>query len=346
MIGEQGGNVTVLQLVRWRQIAYSFVFSTLLMSGCAPVLQRGGPIVGVPFLDQNTVTMDDGYVLPMRQWLPTGSPRAVVVAVHGFNDYSNAFTLVGPALAQREIAVFAYDQRGFGATNTRGLWPAKERAVADMLAVVGLLRQQYPKVPHYVIGDSMGAAMVIAAFSGENAPVVDGIILNAPAVWGQETFNRFYRVMLWTMAHIVPAYKVTGEGMQVTISDNREILIQMSRDPLMIRETRFDALYGLVQLMDGALAEAENLSGRVLVLYGLKDEVIPRASMCRFASRLDDSAQVMFYPNGYHLLLRDLQADRVFNDIVSWIDNGALNANTQLVSAACPSFGARAGGHT
>ena len=54
--------------------------------------------------------------LPRRVWLPDDTPpRAVILAVHGFNDYSNAFETFGTFAAGHGIAVHAYDQRGFGA---------------------------------------------------------------------------------------------------------------------------------------------------------------------------------------------------------------------------------------
>lgn len=326
------------------------------LTACAPYVQRGGPQQSPPVLATDAVVMEDGYALPLRRWLPDESidvsiegspqvePRAVLLAVHGFNDYSNAFVLAGPALAQRGIAVYAIDQRGFGATATRGLWPAQERSVADVHQTVRLLRAKHRDVPVFVLGDSMGAAVVIAAFTAEDAPPVAGVILNAPAVWGRETFNVFYRALLWTFAHTVPGYTVTGKGMQVTISDNNEILRQMSRDPLMIRDTRFDSLYGLVHLMDGALDSAPTLAGRILVLYGLKDEVIPRASMCRFVELVNPEANIVFYPQGYHLLLRDLQAATVIADIDRWVGGQVVGSPEEVVSTACHARGAAAGG--
>ncbi len=329
-------------------LRFAGIMLAALLSACAPYVQLGGPPQTTPMLAADTVVMDDGYALPLRRWLPNegqrAAPRAVLLAVHGFNDYSNAFVLAGPALADRGVAVFAIDQRGFGATPTRGFWPAEDRAVSDIHQTVRLLRSVYSGVPVYVLGDSMGAAMVIAAFTADAAPPVDGVILNAPAVWGRDTFNVFYRMLLWTFAHTVPGYTVTGKGVQVTISDNRDILRQMSRDPLMIRETRFDALYGLVHLMDRALDRAPQLDGRVLVLYGLKDEVIPRPSMCRFVERVNPRATVRFYPQGYHLLLRDLQAANVIADIDEWMAGQGIGSTLETISRACPSRGAAAGG--
>ena len=62
-----------------------------------------------------TTSADDGATLPLKSWLPDGKPKAVILALHGFNDYSNAFKDSGEEWAKHGIATFAYDQRGFGA---------------------------------------------------------------------------------------------------------------------------------------------------------------------------------------------------------------------------------------
>ena len=76
----------------------------------------------------------DGQVLPLRKWLPDGAVKAVILALHGFNDYSNAFEGPGEVWAHRGIATYAYDQRGFGGAPGRGLWPGRA-ALAARLAV-------------------------------------------------------------------------------------------------------------------------------------------------------------------------------------------------------------------
>ncbi|MEJ0071171.1 MAG: hypothetical protein WDO24_23260 [Pseudomonadota bacterium] len=50
-----------------------------------------------PQLAADRLIAADGTALPMRQWLPAGQPHAVVLALHGFNDYSNAFAAPGAA---------------------------------------------------------------------------------------------------------------------------------------------------------------------------------------------------------------------------------------------------------
>jgi len=72
--------------------------------------------------------MADGYRLPLKHWLPENRPLCrVVLALHGFNDFHMAFEALAGTLVGCCNAVYAYDQRGFGATEGRGLWP-RERA--------------------------------------------------------------------------------------------------------------------------------------------------------------------------------------------------------------------------
>jgi esterase/lipase len=89
----------------------------------------------------------------------------------------------------------------------------------------------------------------------------------------------------------------------------------------MIRETRIDALYGIVQLMDQAVAALPDLQPPLLVMYGLKDEVIPMHALCRVLDALPGGTNVYLYPDGYHMLLRDLQAHNVWEDLLRWLDH-------------------------
>ena len=85
----------------------------------------------MPALTDGTFTARDGMVLPLRHWGPLDHPRAVIVALHGMSDYSNAFALPGATRAAQGILTLAYDQRGFGAAPGSGLW-----AGAAMLAAL------------------------------------------------------------------------------------------------------------------------------------------------------------------------------------------------------------------
>ncbi|HYM03898.1 MAG TPA: alpha/beta hydrolase [Stellaceae bacterium] len=282
--------------------------------------------MAAPALAEKSFTADDGVALPLRVWRPAGTPKAVLLALHGFNDYSNAFAAPAEEWAKHGIATYAYDQRGFGQAPERGRWLGARRLAEDVTNASAALRARYPGVPLYLLGESMGGAVAIVAVTGAAGsapPDVDGIILAAPAVWGRETMNVFERAALWTGNVLFPGMTLTGGGLHITPSDNIAMLRALSRDPLVIKETRVDTIKGLVDLMDLALDAAPRVTQPMLLLYGSRDEIVPRAPTQLWVARLPygarTSRRIAWYASGYHMLLRDLEAGIVLRDIESWI---------------------------
>jgi len=293
------------------------------LAGCAtPLVQLRGERVTAPRLEADRVIATDGATLPLSVWRPQGVPRAVVLALHGFNDYRQAFAEVGPFLAAKGIATYAYDQRGFGATAQRGIWPGSETLMDDARTVAALLRQAHPGPPLYLLGESMGGAVAMSALA-ETPEATDGTVLVAAAVWGRATMNPLQRAALWLLAHSAPGLRLSGRGLGITASDNEAMLRALGEDPLVLRDARVDALWGLANLMDRALAAVPGLTTPALVLYGERDEIIPRRPFCRMLAALPASARFAIYPNGYHMLTRDLGAMVVLEDLATWLADPA-----------------------
>ena len=287
------------------------------------MIYRPGDKMQTAQLRNDRFLTEDGAILPMKKWLPEKNSRAIIIALHGFNDYSQFFQLPGTFFKQHGIACYAYDQRGFGGSPNRGLWAGFNTYSDDLATFIRLIKQQQPDTPVYLLGHSMGGAIIIVTMAQELTYPVDGIILAAPAVWGRATMPWYQTALLWTLSHTLPWLTLTGEGLDIKPSDNIEMLKALGRDPLVIKETRVETIYGLANLMDAALNSAEKLDNKSMLLYGEKDQVIPEKPTYQFLRNFDKTTQdrktIAFYPNGYHMLLRDLQAETVWKDILAWI---------------------------
>jgi len=301
-----------------------------LLAGCVPSIYPSGAKTTAAHLDLDTQAFitEDGARLPLREWPAAGEPRAVIIAVHGFNDYSHFFDKPARYFSEHGIVSFAYDQRGFGKAPKRGLWAGCASYEDDLLTLARLVKERYPRSPLFLLGESMGGAVVMTAVKNDTTELIDGIILAAPALWARKTMPWYQNSLLWVLAHTTPWLRLTGKGVvKVTPSDNIEMLRELGRDPWVIKGARVETLYGLANLMDLAFNSADKLTEDTLLLYGEKDDIIPKQPTYAFLQRFlkDNHAAeektVAFYQQGYHMLLRDLQADKTWQDIAAWIDS-------------------------
>jgi alpha-beta hydrolase superfamily lysophospholipase len=336
--------------------ALAMLFAAAL-AACAPsvadnaagvqlaAVQPMPPDASHPAITDAALTTTDDQTLPLRRWLPQGEPTAVILALHGFNDYSKAFDGPAKIWAAHGIATYAYDQRGFGAAPGRALWPGSAALTTDAVTAATLLRRVYPGKPLYLLGESMGGAVAILAASGATgiykAPV-DGVILSAPAVWNRESMQFVPRMALWAGVRLFPGAVFTGESLHILASDNIPMLIALGKDPMVIKGTRVDTLYGLVDLMDRTIAAAPLLDAPLLLMYGAHDAVIPKQPVQAFTADLPADAaardRLAYYPNGYHMLLRDLDGKQVAADVASWVlrRQAPLPSHADTIAAARP----------
>jgi len=84
---------------------------------CNPLTYTSKPDITEAYLTDDLFITSDGTELPLKKWPPSQQTiKNVLIALHGFNDYSNFFQRPGNYFSQQNIISYAYDQRGFGYT--------------------------------------------------------------------------------------------------------------------------------------------------------------------------------------------------------------------------------------
>src|ERR1700733_2773518 len=206
----------------------------------------------------------DGADIPYRLWRAR-EPRAAVLLLHGAFDYSAAFDEIGPKLARRGFTPFAIDQRGFGATASRGHWVSADRMAADAVEIAGFLMNRMPEpLPLFMLGESMGGAVAIQAASGHAIPHLHGLVLASPGALAS-AFRQ--RLLGWLTA---AARALAGDAELVfeRISGwdlTPAAAIRLIGDPLVMRRVRPDLLSGMADLAFTSLQQAKKVSQPALV---------------------------------------------------------------------------------
>ncbi len=295
---------------------------SLLIAACVtPRVQAPVARPQEPRLTSDRVLLADGAVLPLAQWAPpAGAPRAAVVALHGLNDYHAAWAEAAELLAANGFAVYAYDQRGFGTTAQRGIWAGGDVLASDARAVAALVRARHPSIPLYVLGESMGAAVLLHALAQQPSGWLDGVVLLAPAVWNRRDMPWYQRFGLYVVGHTFRGMTIaTPRGRAA--SDNAAAMRRLTDDPLVIHRVRVDMLSGVADLMDAVTDTRADFEVPVLILYGAHDLIVPARPVCRWIASLDANAswQLAVYPDGWHLLLRDHGRAAAIADVTAWL---------------------------
>lgn len=304
------------------------VLLALTLSACAaPMVQAPlTPPPNYPGLHAADLAFHvrDGAALPYLRWSPQGPPRAVVVALHGMNDSSASFRLAGPWWAEHGVETWAYDQRGFGRSPGKGVWAGEAAMTDDLRDVVAMVRHARPGIPLIVVGESMGGSVAIAAFASDNPPDADRVILLAPGVWGWSSQGPLNGAALWIAARAMGDHAIETPqfiARRVLASDNMIELIRNGRDPSSIVDTRFDAMSGLVDLMETASHRLGAMQRPTLLMYGAHDHVVSKGPMRQALERAGPAPNLRtaWYADGRHLLNRDLNAEVVYADALGFI---------------------------
>jgi acylglycerol lipase len=297
--------------------------------------QGAGPCDDGSGIELGTVAAASGSACAAAAEVYAAEPDVVVIAVHGMNDYAGTFIDAGEWWSANGATVYAYDQRGFGRSPGWMIWPSHAVMRKDLETAVEVASARHPGAKVAVVGESMGAAVAVTAFANSGASQPDALILSGPGFRGWGALPLLYSASLWVASHVRPDWIVVPpDGVRIVATDNNRKLREMWFDPLVQKSNRIDSVFGVVSIMEEADQMISHLPGSVptLMLYGARDEMIPVEGVQRATAKMPPHVQTAYYLNGYHLLLNDLQAHKVWGDILAF----ARDPESPLPSGAPP----------
>lgn len=260
----------------------------------------------------------DGAAIPYRFWRAKEA-RAAVLLLHGAFDYSAAFDEIGPKLARRGFTALAFDQRGFGATASRGDWAGAERMAADAVETAEFLTGRMPQhLPLFILGESIGGAVAIHAAASRPIPRLQGLVLVAPGALA----SAFRQRLLGWIATASRALAGDAELVFERVSGwelTPAAAIRLIGDPLVMRRIRPDMLCGMADLAFASLEQAKKVTFPSLVMVGARDEIIRRSCIRQLFENLGGEKGWRVIPEAPHLLLHWRRGSKVLREAAAWI---------------------------
>lgn len=263
-----------------------------------------------------------GYRLYVARALPTLSPKAVVLLIHGYGEHSGSYAHVIDAYTHAGYAVYTLDHRGHGqSTGTRGLVMPIPTLAEDAAAVLAQARADYPGLPVFVYGHSLGALVSLQLCLAHQRSLA-GLVISGVPLALESGMPKPVESLLRALSKVAPNLAIVPErvGPEVLCS-NPDALRRLSADSLRYHgRTRLGTANALLNGVADVRSRLGELTLPILAVHGAVDTLCPpdgtRIAMAGVRSA-DKTAR--FYDDMKHEPHNELEGARVLADILAWL---------------------------
>ncbi|KAI0124348.1 putative alpha/beta hydrolase [Xylariales sp. AK1849] len=271
------------------------------------------------------------HSLHTKTWLPDGPLNAKMIMIHGFSDHVDRYYDFFPTLARAGIAVYGFDQRGWGRSvkksSQRGLTGPTSEVIAEIAAFI---KSQLPsEVPVFVLGHSMGGGQVLTlASSTEYDDVISqvrGWILEAPFIgFTPEEEPGWLTVFSGRLAgKLMPHFHLVRPILPEKLV--RDPAVQQSiRDDELMHDT--GTLEGLASMLDrtNALSTGKTkLSPKVkslILMHGDSDRVCSYdKAKAWYEKETVEDGEFRTFKGFYHQMHADPGKEKFYEEVRDWI---------------------------
>lgn len=280
-----------------------------------------------------------------RIWKPEGAPRAVVQIAYGMEEHIGRYEETAARLNRDGILVVGYNYPGHGETAELLGWFGPggfDALVEDMHVVREQTQKEYPGVPYFLLGHSMGS-FVVRDYCLKHERGLSGVLLSGSGHYAAPLITvglALANLFCWFGAakkpsRLLEAMSFAGYNRDWSpprtpkdwLTREERIVDAYVADPLcgftFTAGAYRDMFRGLKNLYPWKLAPMEK-NVPVLLYAGSLDPVSGRgegvkkvAAQMRAAGVQD--VTVKLYEGGRHEMHNELNREEVWQDLIDWI---------------------------
>ena len=254
-----------------------------------------------------------------RHWEPGERPKASLVICHGVNSHGGQYLAAGEEFARRGFAVTALDLRGRGKSDGERFYiDSIDEYVADLGLAIDFARSKHADLPLYLLGHSAGGVTSVT-YALDQQDKIDGLICESFAF--RVFAPNFALKLLEGASHVLPHTHVLRLKME-DFSRDPDWVAQLNADPLTDNEVQPVAtVAAFARAGERFEREFSRITLPVLIMHGTADKATRPDGSQEFFDKAGSVDKTLKLYDGYaHDLLNDLGRERVFDDIVGWIE--------------------------
>ncbi len=239
----------------------------------------------------------------------TDYPYANIVIAHGLAEHSGRYDTLANFFLTHHMNVYRYDQRGHGKSEgKRGDLTNTHELPDDCKIVIDIAKSQFPDLPTFLLGHSMGGHTVLKVAT--NYPgIVDGIIATDPLSIS------FTDKIDGNPESYVP--NELGKG----VNTDQRVTDKYNNDPMNLKEFTVGLVNTLVDSSNELKNDLDKITDPILLLHGEADGLIPMTDSLeiyqKFATK---DKELHVYPYLMHEILNEPSRKwEIFEEILYWI---------------------------
>jgi len=287
------------------------------------------------FSESRLATLDCGPQArrQIHIWEPSAglAPRAVIMALHG--GMAHAGDYVTPALYFRErgIATVSYDMCGHEKQRRVDI-PGFQVFLDEGRLFLQWVRREYPGVPVFVMGHSMGALIATHLGLGYFADdaEISGFIMSSPYYVNAIKVSPVLLALSGVLGALAPRMKVPLAPLTDQLTHDAAITARHYADEKDdIRATEITVRFGnALQGAQAGLAERMRSWRHPLYAVIAGDDKLADARASEAMLRSIDASllTLRIQPHNYHENFNEVSREQIFADILGWMEARMLLA--------------------
>jgi lysophospholipase len=274
-----------------------------------------------PTPDLETSLKRAGGELHVEHYHARGETRMALVMVHGYSAHCGLYRQIGTAFASSGIAVTQFDCRGHGrSSGRRGHIVDFNEYVDDLAVVVDWARQQNAAKPWALLGHSMGGAISLAFVLDKTRSERPGrLVLAAPWLKLKMKVSAPKRAAANVAARVLPTLTMPNGLTAEDISRNPLVLAGFDKDPLVHHVATAGWFMAALRAQARIRLQAKELLTPTLLLLAGGDRIVVNEAALALAREAGPIVEVHEYPELFHELFLEPEADMVLADISTWL---------------------------
>jgi len=258
-----------------------------------------------------------------RQWGVSG-PRAVLLLVHGLGAHTGRWEAMADFFVRKGIASYAIELRPQGGAG--GPAEAKpgpgyfRRYRENILRLADIAFKDHPAKKVFLVGESMGGLLAFTIAAADPG-LFAGLVCMSPAFASKLALSPSGYLRMFAPIFYNPSKEVDVPFDSSMCTRDIEYRAMMESDSREHRKAPSGLLAGILIAQAKAAAAAKRLTTPALFLVAGEDSIVdPRATARIFGKLAVRDKELIEYPEMYHALSVDLGKEKVFGDIMKWVE--------------------------